>query len=71
MSIKTEKELSPLTAADYHGDIETLDALIKKYEPHFAQGAHLITAVGALRTTVATIENHIAAIAAKAEKAAE
>ena len=65
-----KSEIKPLTPAEYQGDIATLETLIAKYEPHVAQGAHLITSVGAIRTVVANLQNHIHALNQAAEKKA-
>ena len=64
-------ETKPLTPADYQGDIKTLESLLGKYELQFKQGAHIITAAGAIRTVVANLQNHISALNKAAEKKAE
>ena len=59
-----------LTVADVEATVNDLNALIDTLTPHFKQGAHLITAVGTIRTTIENLNNHIAALKAKAVVAA-
>jgi hypothetical protein len=66
----TKTEIIPLAETDINELIADADALLKKLEPHLAEGAHLITSLGAVRTVVANLENHIGALKTKAAKAA-
>lgn len=69
MPKKTETEIQPLTPEGVTELIGHAGALIEKLEPHLAEGAHLITSLGAVRTVIANLENHNLAITAKAAKA--
>ncbi|MEI6193400.1 MAG: hypothetical protein WCS42_03625 [Verrucomicrobiota bacterium] len=67
---KESAKMEPLTPEQIQEVIAKAGALIESLEPHLAEGAHLITALGAVRTTVANLENHIGALTAKAAQPA-
>jgi len=54
----TEKTI-PTTADDINGDISSLNAIIDRLKPHLPESAHLVNSVGAMRTAVACLENHL------------
>ena len=54
-----KKEITPLNGEDLAKHITDLNAKIAELEPHLAEGAHLITGLGAIRTSIACLENHV------------
>ena len=69
MSKKTE--IAKLTAEDIAGHVKDIAAKIEQLEPHLAEGAHLITGIGALRTAVACFGHHAEVVNQPAAPAAE
>ena len=65
---KESAKIEPLTPEQINDLISKSQVLLAEIAPHLAEGAHLITAIGAVRTTVANLENHIGALTAKAAK---
>jgi hypothetical protein len=64
-------KLPPLTPAEINDAIEAANGLIEKFAPHLAESAHLINSVGALRTVVMCLGNHMEAAKPAAVPAAQ
>jgi hypothetical protein len=60
-----------LTLENLKADIAAIEAIIKRYEPALAQGTHLVTGTGALRTAIRCLKDHVQALAAAPAKPAE